>query len=259
MHYSTVVFSHASTKDYTGARKDDNTEPATVDRSRSTASVPLRAKLRQDSPIDYKYWSQRYQLFNKWACGVILDETAWYSVTPEGIAQHHATRCSSLPQHSDRQLTVLDLFCGAGGNAIQFALHSLQVVTFDIMRRSVDMAKENARIYGVADRIDFVVGDAVQCINSVSADIIYLSPPWGGPSYQNQVSHLHSLCVSNINGLQLLQKALQITHNVVYYLPRNLNLDDLMSLGIPFQVEKNFLNGKLKALTVYFGHLISQH
>jgi hypothetical protein len=139
MHYSTVVFSHASTKDYTGARKDDNTEPATVDRSRSTASVPLRAKLRQDSPIDYKYWSQRYQLFNKWACGVILDETAWYSVTPEGIAQHHATRCSSLPQHSDRQLTVLDLFCGAGGNAIQFALHSLQVVTFDIMRRSVDM------------------------------------------------------------------------------------------------------------------------
>lgn len=139
MYYSTVVFSHASTKDYTGARKDDDTEPATVDRSRSTASAPLRAELRKDSPIDYKYWSQRYQLFNKWECGVILDETAWYSVTPEGIAQHHATRCSSLPQHSDRQLTVLDLFCGAGGNAIQFALRSLQVVTFDIMRRSVDM------------------------------------------------------------------------------------------------------------------------
>jgi len=81
-----------------------------------------------------------------------------------------------------------------------------------------------------------VVGDAVQCINSVSADIIFLSPPWGGPSYQNQVSHLRSLCVSNINGVQLLQKALQITHNVVYYLPRNLNLDDVMSLGIPFEV-----------------------
>ena len=81
-----------------------------------------------------------------------------------------------------------------------------------------------------------MVGDAVQCINSVSADIIFLSPPWGGPSYQNQVSHLHSLRVSNITGVQLLQKALQITNNVVYYLPRNLNLDGVMSLGIPFEV-----------------------
>lgn len=104
-----------------------------------------------------------------------------------------------------------------------------------------------------------MVGDAVQCINSVSADIIFLSPPWGGPSYQNQVSHLHSLRVSNITGVQLLQKALQITNNVVYYLPRNLNLDGVMSLGIPFEVEKNILNGKLKALTLYFGDLISQH
>ena len=81
-----------------------------------------------------------------------------------------------------------------------------------------------------------MVGDAVQCINSVSADIIFLSPPWGGPSYQNQVSHLHTLRVSNITGVQLLQKALQITNNVVYYLPRNLNLDGVMSLGIPFEV-----------------------
>ena len=139
MYYNTVIFSQASTTDHTSSRKDEKTEPATVDRSRSTTSVSRSTELLKDGAVDYKYWCQRYQLFNKWECGVILDETAWYSVTPEGIARHHAMRCCSLPRHSDRQVTVLDLFCGAGGNAIQLALRSLRVVTFDIMRRSIDL------------------------------------------------------------------------------------------------------------------------
>lgn len=38
---------------------------------------------------------------------------SWFSVTPEKIAQHIAKRC--------RCDTIVDAFCGAGGNAIQFA------------------------------------------------------------------------------------------------------------------------------------------
>lgn len=62
--------------------------------------------------------------------------------------------------------------------------------------------------------------------------------------------------LSSLNGLQLLQRALQITLNVAYYLPRHINLGDLLLIGIPFEVEKNYLNGKLKAVTVYFGNLV---
>lgn len=43
-----------------------------------------------------------------------MDETGWYSVTPEPIAVQIAARC--------RGDTVLDAFCGVGGNAIQFAM-----------------------------------------------------------------------------------------------------------------------------------------
>ena len=38
---------------------------------------------------------------------------SWFSVTPEKIAQHTAERC--------RCDVVVDAFCGAGGNSIQFA------------------------------------------------------------------------------------------------------------------------------------------
>ena len=38
---------------------------------------------------------------------------SWFSVTPEKIAEHIAQRCKCD--------TIIDAFCGAGGNAIQFA------------------------------------------------------------------------------------------------------------------------------------------
>lgn len=38
---------------------------------------------------------------------------SWFSVTPEQIAKYIAERCKCD--------TIIDAFCGAGGNAIQFA------------------------------------------------------------------------------------------------------------------------------------------
>lgn len=80
-----------------------------------------------------KYWSQRYRLFHKWDLGVRLDETAWYSVTPESIATHHAVRCSSIELNCETMssIVILDAFCGVGGNAIQFAFKVDHVLAFD--------------------------------------------------------------------------------------------------------------------------------
>ena len=61
-------------------------------------------------PIDF---SQRERYFSRYYEGCLLDEEGWYSVTPELIANHIADRC--------RCDTILDAFCGVGGNAIAFA------------------------------------------------------------------------------------------------------------------------------------------
>lgn len=60
-----------------------------------------------------KYWIKRFSLFHKFDLGIKLDEESWYSVTPEEIAKHAAERC--------RCDLIVDAFCGAGGNTIQFA------------------------------------------------------------------------------------------------------------------------------------------
>lgn len=41
----------------------------------------------------WKYWLQRYSLFQKFDEGILMDEEGWYSATPEVIAAHQAERC----------------------------------------------------------------------------------------------------------------------------------------------------------------------
>merc|ERR1719354_227966 len=140
-----------------------------------------------------KYWAQRYRLFSLYDEGILLDEESWYSVTPEKIAEHIAYRCQSD--------VIVDGFCGVGGNAIQFAFTCNHVIAIDIDPNKIKLARHNAAVYGVADRIEFIVGDYFQIIKNLKPDVVFLSPPWGGPQYLNQ----------------------EVCENIAYFVPRNTN------------------------------------
>ena len=103
------------------------------------------------SPRIEKYWVQRYRLFTRYDEGILMDEEAWYSVTPEKIAKHIAQVMSCG--------IIVDAFCGVGGNAIQFATTCDRVIAIDIDSSKIEKARNNARIYGVLDKIEFIVGD----------------------------------------------------------------------------------------------------
>ena len=109
---------------------------------------------------------------------------------------------------------IVDAFCGVGGNAIQFAFtcekggcvsHGNEafahfqstVIAIDNSPVRLACARRNAEIYGVADRITFILGDWVSWsrdyvkrkeAGEVAAEdeveVVFLSPPWGGIDYQ---------------------------------------------------------------------------
>jgi hypothetical protein len=80
--------------------------------------------------------------------------------------------------------------------------------------------------------------------------------------------------VGKLNGFEILEKALEITPNVIYFLPKNTDLGliqnriripwevmtytffDFSSADLFVQIDFNFVKGKLKAVTLYFGSLI---
>ena len=61
--------------------------------------------------------------------------------------------------------TIVDAFCGVGGNAIQLAMGCKRVIAIDINPTAVEYARHNAELYGVADRIEFIVGDFCEVDN----------------------------------------------------------------------------------------------
>lgn len=87
--------------------------------------------------------------------------------------------------------TVIDAFCGVGGNTIQFALSASckRVIAIDTNPTAILCAKHNAQIYGVLEKIEFIVGDFFELLNAkesiLKADAVFLSPPWGGPTYRS--------------------------------------------------------------------------
>ncbi|KAM4727950.1 trimethylguanosine synthase isoform 2-T2 [Anableps anableps] len=202
-----------------------------------------------------KYWAQRYRLFSRFDEGIRLDREGWFSVTPEKIAEHIAHRVEQ--SCADSQL-VIDAFCGVGGNAIQFALTGKRVLAVDIDGDRLDMARHNAVVYNVVDRIDFLQGDFLQLAPTLCGDVVFLSPPWGGPDYLNaDVFDIRTMMEPD--GFKIFSQAKQITENIVYFLPRNADVNQVASLAGPggkVEVEQNFLNNKLKTVTAYFGHLI---
>ncbi|KAM9102198.1 trimethylguanosine synthase isoform X1 [Sarcophilus harrisii] len=201
-----------------------------------------------------KYWAQRYRLFSRFDDGIKLDKEGWFSVTPEKIAEHIAGRVQ-LSFNCD---IIVDAFCGVGGNAIQFALTGKRVIAIDIDPTKIDLAHNNAEVYGVADKIEFICGDFMLLASDLKADVVFLSPPWGGPDYATAETFDIRTMMSP-DGFEIFRLSQMITKNIVYFLPRNADIDQVASLAGPggqVEIEQNFLNNKLKTITAYFGDLI---
>lgn len=102
---------------------------------------------------------------------VRIDEEGRFSLTPEALALAMGRRAGKG--------TVLDAGCGAGGNTIGFARAGCTVLAVEANAARLAMARHNARLYGVAARCQFEVGDAVEWAQRAQASLLFVDPPWG--------------------------------------------------------------------------------
>ncbi|XP_045461723.1 trimethylguanosine synthase-like [Harmonia axyridis] len=122
-----------------------------------------------------RYWQKRFNLFSRFNQGIQLDKESWYSVTPESIAKKTTEICKTN--------VIVDGFCVAGGNSIQLAFTCKKVIAIDIDPKKIELERINAGIHGVSKKIKFIVGDYIKLAPMLKADEVFLSQPWGGPSY----------------------------------------------------------------------------
>lgn len=133
---------------------------------------------RMKNPFDegvQRYWDQRHRLFERFDEGVRIDREALFSVKPEREALAIADRT--------RAPVVVDAFAGVGGSSIGFARRGKRVIAIERDPERLEMARHNARLYGVEDAIEFINDDTRVALPRVAQGAVYFDPPWGGPDY----------------------------------------------------------------------------
>lgn len=217
---------------------------------------------KADMPLNVKkYWKKRYSLFSKFDEGIILTEELWYSVTPEEVSIY----LSKFIQHCYPDSSViLDLFCGGGGNSVQFAKYFDKVICIDINPVNLKCTEHNTGVYGknrqrklelyrcnwsysteyylnnnykndkdieeeTIKEIKTTVSVFENLIES-KIDIAFASPPWGGPDYSAEEVFDLQKSLYPLSLEELLKGLFKISNNVILFLPRNSDINQIQDI-----------------------------
>jgi len=171
-----------------------------------------------------------------------LDEEGLFSLALESVALEIAEKA--------RGDFIVDAFCGIGGSAIGFARTGKNVIAIDASKSRLEMAKHNASLFDVSEKIHFLHGDCMKLLPSIKPDTIFLDPPWGGIDYnQTEKFFLENF---EPDGSQLLNLAFSVTDSVVLRLPKNFDLKELDSFGRTYELQGNMFDGKLLHYCAFF-------
>lgn len=201
--------------------------------------------MQKENPFDekyQKYWDRRYIKFSKFDEGVQVDLEGLYSVGPEDIADRNAIKTNAH--------TVVDGFCGIGGNTIGFAKHANHVFAIEIDHDRIEMARNNLKVYGLDHKVTFIEGDYFEEVPKIKAEAVFIAPPWGGPDYSQKDKF--SLEDFSPSGKKILDLAFAHFSKVVFQIPKNFDLSELEQYEHEFTVDDEVFEGGVLFRTIYF-------
>ncbi len=122
---------------------------------------------------------RRRRLFSRWDQGVRWDDEGLFSATPEALAQDLVEGASGV---------AFDAGCGLGSLSLALARQAAvsRVIAVEADPIRLAHARHNAQLYGVADRIEFRQGDAIEELGQTDCDVLVADPPWGGRAHDRE-------------------------------------------------------------------------
>ena len=183
-------------------------------------------------PFGPKYqthWNLRYELFSKFD-DARVDAHGLYTMIPEKWALTVADEA--------RGSHILDVCAGLGSMSIAFARSGKSVIAVEIDGDRVEMARHNARLYGVADRIEFRTQDITQpdTLKSLpeNIDTLWIDPPWGRTINEYRDMPIVRLKDLDLDGTDLRDLISNIDcKEVLFRVPRNFDIGIFADVDCP--------------------------
>ena len=164
---------------------------------------------------------------NKFSKDILYDEDAYYMSCPEVVANYLAELLKSYK-------TAVELCSAIGITVCALAKHMDKVYGVEIDSKRIEMAKNNAKLYGVSDKVEFIQGDVLDTnlLKNIKASVAVLDPDWNVDKNTPKI-HSNSLANTTPNAIELFNKVKEnITSNLVIRVSKNVSFNDLKELGV---------------------------
>lgn len=132
--------------------------------------------LFREKPIEQveEYWDQRPCNIRHSASEVGTRQYFDEVEARKYFVEPHILRLAEFERWRDRK--VLEVGCGIGTDTINFARHGAWVTAVELSERSLELARQRAKVYGVQDRIRFYQANAegmTQVVPVEPYDLVY--------------------------------------------------------------------------------------
>jgi len=129
--------------------------------------------------------------------------------TPDGAEQSTGENIAKyIAERFGKNKNIVDLTCSIGGNLIFLAEHN-NLKAVDKNEANLFCAQKNAAVYGLANKIEFIFGDANENILS-GADAFFLDPERA----REGRTKTRSILNGSPNLFELIPKLLKVTPNI---------------------------------------------
>jgi len=165
--------------------------------------------------------------------------------TTEKISKYIAKRFNDTQK-------VVDLTCGIGGNLFFLAKNVQEAIAVDKDDVNLECAKINSKIYGVDNKIKFILGDAFNNIIK-DADAFFIDPSRA----RDGRTKTRSILNSKPNIIEILPKIFKVTNNVCVKISPAFDYIEINLLPEKPEIEVISEDGVCKVVLLWFGRFKS--
>lgn len=132
--------------------------------------------------------------------------------------------CQYIKQNIGQNLRITDATAGIGGNTIIFAEHFPLINAIDINEDQILALSNNLEVYNLANKVRIFQNDYSHVLNQLDEDVVFLDPPWGGPTYK--VKNCVSLYLSGVPIHKIVNQIIKKGTYCLLKVPVNFDLKD---------------------------------
>jgi 16S rRNA G966 N2-methylase RsmD len=148
-----------------------------------------------------------------------LDEEALYSVTD----QYTADKISKdILKKFPKVKIITDATACIGGNTFSFSKFFEKVYALEIDPVRYEFLKQNMEILEVKNTETYF-GNLMEVVPNLMQDMVFLDPPWGGPTYKSQKKV--DLYLSDIELSFVCTRLIDYTKYIALKVPTNFNIE----------------------------------